>query len=73
VFAGIVQDGSIKPVSETPSVIAERLEESEIQVMLHVSSILVVVIVHSSAFEMMVSVTDMVNPLKGIGVKIVTF
>ena len=32
VFSLIVQDGSIKPVLETPSVIAERLEESEIQV-----------------------------------------
>ena len=32
IFTGIIQDGSIKPVSEAPSVIAERLEESEIQV-----------------------------------------
>jgi len=31
-FTGVVQDGSIKPVSETSSVIAERLEENELQV-----------------------------------------
>ena len=46
-----VKDGSVKPVTETPSVIAERLEESEIQVCFLFCKLLPIVLISTGIVE----------------------